>query len=360
MMAASHDLLKPRDKEREQFCNPLSTGTFLLADTIGGMTGIAVAPFSPMTINANIAIITSLSIASFIITAYSFSETTALIGVLAAAFSAGAGEATILNFSLSHEKYVTSAYTSGLGAASILSSGIYLCSMMFLSTRTALLLMVIVPLVMYAAFAFLIQSPTVEKEIREVSISNHESAIKIDGVQQEGSILRQGKDLLRSAPQILLPIFLTTFLRSFIVQGLLELVHSRDITSNADLQLRYFNTLANCGIFISQSSISWFSIEKLWLLPCVQVLILIIVLFQILIPSPSFYIVAFLSLAAGLVGGSAVVNTYFRIRQDIPHQMQPLHMEAAIFANELASAVAGLVSIPSHSFICGIIPALKH
>jgi battenin len=295
-----------------------------------------------------------------VITASSYSETTALTGVVVAAFSAGAGEATILNFSLGHEKYVISAYTSGLGAAAILSSGVYLCSMIFFTTQTALLIMVIVPFIMYITFAMVIQNPKAAKSDERATGGDQESACSQDKAHiMQKSFLENGIDLLQSAPLMLLPIFLTTFLRSLIVQGLLELVHPRDTAGNSDATFRYFNTLANLGIFMSQSSVSLYSIQRLWILPCFQILILILVLVQILLPSPSFYIVACLSLAAGLVGGAAVVNTYYRIRQDIPPERQALHMEAAIFANELASAVAGLVSIPSHSFICGIISSIR-
>lgn len=357
MLTAAHDLLKPLDVGSNNLCNPLSAGTFLLADTIGGVIGIAVAPVCPMGRKGKISFITLLSTASFVITAFSYSETIALFGVLAAAFAAGFGEATIMAVSLEHEMGVICAYTSGLGAAALISSGAYLVTAYFVSTRTSLLLMTAVPFVMYFTFWFVIQNPV--NSLEKKSIPNgSQTTVQVEK-ELANSNFEKVKMLLTVTPATLVPLFLTSVLRCFINHGLLELVHSRDVTFDSDVQYRWLNTVANMGMFFSQSSVSCLRINKLWILPCIQTLLMALILLQILMSSTHFYLIVLLSFLEGMVGGAAIVNTYYDIRMKTRVDLQPVQMEAAILANEMGAATAGFIAIPSHSAICSMISTFR-
>lgn len=360
MLTAAHDLLKPLNAESsDEFCNPMSAGAFLLADTIGGVIGIAVAPLIPIGTRYKIIFVTVLSVISFLITAFKYSsETIALVGVLMAAFAAGFGEATIISVSLNHKESAVSAYASGLGAAALLSSGAYLVMTFIFSTQVTLLLLMIVPFVIFLAFWFLIRTPkgvaceVSKAEPASISIES-ESAAKM-------SVMEKFRKLMIIAPATIIPIFTTSVLRCFINQGLLELVHSHDVSLKPDAQYRIFTTVANMGMFVTQSSVSCLQVQRLWLLPIIETFLMILILFQVLASLPNFYLLLVLSLANGMIGGAAIVNTYCRIRKETEPHLRPVHMEVAIFANELAAATAGFIAIPSHSAICSIITSLRN
>lgn len=350
MLTAAHDLLTPHDSPAE-FCNPMSAGTFLVADTIGGVAGISMAPLVPVRTDFKMAMVTIVSLCSFVVAAFSHSELASLTSVVMAAFAAGFGETTILSLSLKYHQRVLSAYTSGLGASAILSSGAYLIATSFLSIKQSLLVMLVVPIIMCIAFWLIIGKP------EEIATNETASCQKGIAVDAEPITPIRGKAfrLLLLTPHTILPIFMTSVLRSFMNQGLFELIYDPAVGISAEVQYRVYNAICNLGMFISQSSVQCVQIKKLWFLPLIEAAVMALVLLQILSQTPSLYLTVLLSLMGGLVGGAVIVNTYYRVRKETPSDLQSAHMGIAICANELGAAVAGFSAVPSHAAICSFI-----
>ena len=349
ILAAAHDLLKlSQSRDEKQFCNPLSTGTLLICDTAGGLVGILCAPLIPISSHIKIVFVTLLTMAGFMVVAYSYSDIVTLTSVFFIAFGAGFGEAVIMNESLDHRKSVISAYTSGSGAAAILSSTAYLSATFFFTTRTSLQLMLVVPLIMSAAYFCVIQKASGQSDDPQPGTSVTQEAKSLP-VREKALVL------MHSLPATLVPLLLTSTFRSFMSQGLFELMDAKESGLSNDIQYRLHVTLCNSGMFLAQSTAQWLPVRILWLLPVIEIIITIAIVVQILATESIFVFSLFLSFTAGLNGGAVVTLVYCKIRNECLSQIQSFVMQAAILFNELGSAIAGSIAIPTHTYICSLI-----
>merc|ERR1719322_2378109 len=105
MLSAAHDLLHTESDDDnndkiendERDCNPISTGTILLADVVPAIIIKSIAPFFRININIKVSLVVLLSSVSFIIVSASGSDhMLTLLGVVSASISSGLGEATFL------------------------------------------------------------------------------------------------------------------------------------------------------------------------------------------------------------------------------------------------------------------------
>ncbi|KAM7288171.1 putative cln3/battenin [Ixodes scapularis] len=67
---------------------------------------------------------------------------------------------------------------------------------------------------------------------------------------------------------------------------------------------------------------------------------------------PSFWIVVVVVLYEGLLGGSAYVNTFYRISQDVPIQHREFSLRIASLADSAGIAIAGAMALPTHDAMC--------
>lgn len=67
---------------------------------------------------------------------------------------------------------------------------------------------------------------------------------------------------------------------------------------------------------------------------------------------PSFWIVVLVVFYEGLLGGSAYVNTFYRISQDVPARHREFSLRIASLADSAGIALAGAIALPVHDAMC--------
>jgi battenin len=356
VLTAAHDILKPPIADvnattAPEVCNPLSTGTFLIADTVAALIGISVAPFTFKNIWIRMILTAGLSLSSYVIIALTVSDVMSFVGVFIGAFAAGFGEATVMVFASQYDKNIVAGYSAGMGAAGIFSSGAYLMLTFFLSTRISLLIMIFVPILMLIDLWLIITPPEApadqECEITEVT----ESLPYMEKLKQVPSIL----------PKVILPIFISTFFMCFINQGLFELVYVDTVSLSRDVQYRLYITLCQVGIFVGQSSAQIVQVNELWILAVVEGGLTLFVLGEVMFPMHQIAIIVVIALAEGLIGGMSFVNTFYILSEKSDQAVTSFNMELGMIANEVGAVAAGLMSIPTHKYLCQVISrAGKH
>lgn len=71
-------------------------------------------------------------------------------------------------------------------------------------------------------------------------------------------------------------------------------------------------------MLISRSSIKWVKIKRLWILPIIQAINLVLILVHIIKPYfSSVFVMLIVVFIEGLVGGGAYVNTFDRIYEKV-------------------------------------------
>lgn len=355
VLTAAHDILKPNQPSvnstaASEVCNPLSTGTFLIADTVAALIGISVAPFVFKNIWFRMILTASLSFSSYVIIALTVSDVMSFVGVFIGAFAAGFGEATIMMFAAKYDKNIVAGYSAGFGAAGIFSSGAYLMLTLFLSTRVTLLIMIFVPIMMCLDLWLIITPPDTSADRESENQSITESLPYMEKLQQIPSIL----------PNVILPIFVSTFFMCFINQGLFELVYVDSVSLSRDVQYRLYVTLCQVGIFVGQSSAQIFQVTELWILSVVEGGLVLLVLGEIMFPMHQIASMVVFAIAEGLVGGMSFVNTFYILSEQSEQRVTSFNMEVGMIANEVGAVAAGFLSIPTHNYLCQVIPRVRN
>ncbi|CAF1600094.1 unnamed protein product [Rotaria sp. Silwood1] len=188
MLSAAHDILKQEESDNStqpvshnttnQFdCNPISTGTILLADILPALVIKITAAFFMHKILYNIRFVLIVLFAAGALIIVSISKVIALsiFGVVCASISAGFGEITMLQLTSFYEKYTVSAWSSGTGAASLLGALSYagLTSLLKLSPRTAILILLFIPVLQVISYIMVGASQTAAKHREYQQISSH-------------------------------------------------------------------------------------------------------------------------------------------------------------------------------------------
>ncbi|EJD73613.1 hypothetical protein, variant [Loa loa] len=332
-------------------CQPLSTGSVLLANIIPSLVVKIFYPFLmyriPFGVRHSFTVL--LQISSFLVVAFSRNILSGLIGVALASIGAGVGEVTFLSLTTYFPNNVVGAWSSGTGGAGIFGSFAYAIltdmHMLGLTPQNALLLMLIVPF----TFAFIywkllllpgnIQRVSVckpstylvtyatlsRRRTSDVSIGDEASQLinsRDDSVGDVVPTIEQQtfKDKLIIAKPLILkymfPLALVYFAEYFINQGLLELLvydcaHSFDIGHHG--QYRWYQVLYQFGVFVSRSSVEFIQLgpSSLPLIPVLQTINAVVLFWDALksfIPHIIFvFIIVFYE---GLLGGAAYVNIF--------------------------------------------------
>lgn len=131
------------------------------------------------------------------------------------------------------------------------------------------------------------------------------------------------------------------------------MVYFKNIWIDHDAQYRWLQVDYQIGVFISRSSVTLFTINKIWLLVVFQFINLGIVLTEVLtFFSPTIWIIFVLVFWEGLLGGSAFVNAFYRMSKEIPKNRQMFAMGIACVADTIGVSLAGIIAIPAHNAIC--------
>jgi len=373
MLSAAHDLLKDDgDGKSENLnlvsnnssrdCNELSTGTILLADVIPSILIKSVAPFLVVNINMKVATITTVNAISFLLVSFAQNHLMMYVGVIFASLGSGLGEVTFLSHTHVFQESVISAWSSGTGGAGVIGAGSYAAlTAMGLSPRTTVLVMILAPLGMGLVFwGVLVPSKNISAS------SSHDSVPLLQGEEEEnlqnttpaeGALTVTEKlERLRGLSKYMIPLGLVYFFEYLINQGLYELVYFPGIFLSHGQQYRWYQLTYQIGVLISRSSLEIIVIRRIYMMSLFQGVNLVIFTLQAIfwfLPTYSgIYLVFLFIFWEGLLGGAAYVNTFHRISEESSDREREFSMGISSLADSSAIAVAGLVALPLHNWIC--------
>ncbi|CAF4987243.1 unnamed protein product [Rotaria sp. Silwood1] len=328
MLSAAHDILKQEKNDNStqpvshnttnQFdCNPISTGAILLADVLPELIIKLIAPFFMHKISYNIrfVFIVLFAASALIIVGTSKVIALSLFGVVCASISAGVGEVTMLQLTSFYAKHTVSAWSSGTGAAGLFGALSYtgLTSLLKLSPRTAILILLFIPVLLVVSYIMVGASQAVARHRQYQQMSEQtttdvdtdsnadEKIIHVNATLQD---FRSRRKLVKPLLKYMIPLTIVYFTEYLINQGL----------------------LTNMGIFFA----------------CVYRTAYI----------PSIWLVFGLVIFEGLIGGGAYVNTFYKISIEIPKPDREFSMGVASIGDSFGITFAGLSAIPLHNAIC--------
>lgn len=223
--------------ERERHCTPMSTAAILLADIIPSFIIKSLSPFLPYNTNYRVSISCATSIVSFVVVALASSRSIVIFGVALTSFAAGLGEPTFLAHSTHYNKNVISTWSSGTGGAGVIGALSYSLLREFgLSSRQALLLMILVPTLELLTFNLLLNKPTIPRY--ETTDQEHRGLVsEVDDHvdHNENPPLTTIARKFAYIPELMiyfLPLTMVYFFEYFINQGLVrDFMQLRQCTS---------------------------------------------------------------------------------------------------------------------------------
>lgn len=217
--------------------------------------------------------------------------------------------------------------------------------------------MLVVPFIEAITFYFLLRNPCViPKNDSEISFTT--KPYDIESANENAEMKFTFGDKIRYMPSLLkymIPFSMVFLFEYFINQGLLELVHFKDIWIDKEAQYRWLQVDYQIGVFISRSSVNLVKINKIWLLAVLQAVNVGIVFTEVLtFFSPTIWIIFALVLFEGLLGGGTYVNTYYRMSKEIPEDRRDFALGIVPVADSIGIALAGFLAIPAHNALCKV------
>lgn len=153
----------------------------------------------------------------------------------------------------------------------------------------------------------------------------------------------------------MLPLGVVYLTEYFINQGLMELLFFHNIFLTHAAQYRWYQTLYQLGVLLSRSSLRWLKIRKVWILSVLQMLNAVFLLLAVrYLFLPTVWLVFAFILYEGLLGGAAYVNTFHFISKETEDRHREFSMAAASVGDSLGITVAGLISLPVHTYFCSL------
>lgn len=389
MISAAFDLLKdnPDDDDgdsdlynqncTENFnctrpCNKISTGAILLADILPSLAIKLVAPMLNIHTHIRVMIAVSLSAACFIITSFSVAHWMTFLGVVCAALSSGLGEVTFLSFSSHFDKDVVSTWSSGTGGAGVVGALSYASLRHALSVRHTLQVMLLMPIVMAIAFWIIIEHPpSTQLTCKLAGCGGELEPMLSDNINMSnGAVVAKHEQpkytiqekifLIKPLLKYMIPLSLVYFAEYFINQGLMELLYfdgAKGWLTHKD-QYRWYQVDYQVGVLISRSSVNFFQIKRLWMLPILQFINLVFLFFEayyLFLPNTwGIWIVLTVIFYEGLLGGSAYVNSFYSISQEIPEEHREYSLGVATLGDAMGIALAGAIAVPVHDAMCSL------
>uniref|UniRef100_A0AAF5PFX8 Battenin n=1 Tax=Wuchereria bancrofti TaxID=6293 RepID=A0AAF5PFX8_WUCBA len=378
-------------------CQPLSTGSVLLANIIPCLVVKIFYPFVMHHIPFGVRhfFVVLLQISSFLVVAFSRNIVMSLTGVALASIGAGIGEVTFLSLTTYFPNNVVGTWSSGTGGAGIFGSFAYAMltdiHMLGLTSRNALLLMLIVPFTFALTYWKLLLLPGSIHRVslckpstylitysisalnrrRRSDISSGDEAAQLinssDVSDGEVVLINEQQSfsdkLILAKPLILkymFPLALVYFAEYFINQGLLELLvydcaHSFGIGHHG--QYRWYQVLYQLGVFISRSSVEFIQLQSSFipLIPILQTINAIFLFWDTLKSFiPHVIIVFIIVFYEGLLGGAAYVNIFRLLHKSIPIEGREFSLGFVSMSDSFGIACAGFLAIPAHNFICNM------
>ncbi|KAG5887161.1 hypothetical protein JTB14_002516 [Gonioctena quinquepunctata] len=342
----------PENKTGARDCTYLSTGAILLADILPGLTIKMLAPFLPFFVHVRIATCVVLACSGFLCVAFSKTLFVSILGVVLTSFCSGLGEVTYLQYSSFYSRDVISTWSSGTGGAGVIGALSY-SILQNINMRTALLIMLIVPILMGITFWFILPRPSSADIAHALDI---QKIVNKEELQNPRNALKKKLGLVPGLMKYIIPFSLVYLFEYFINQGTFELIQFKDSTTfTAQDQYRWFQVTYQIGVFLSRSSVNLFHIKQTWYMTFFQAINVIIftteAIYQYI---PNFYIVVALVLWEGLLGGSSYVNTFYRISTEVAEENKQFSMGITTFGDSIGISLAGILAIFAHNKICSL------
>ncbi|XP_070578082.1 battenin-like [Ptychodera flava] len=349
-------------------CNPLSSGVILLADIIPTLVIKFSAPLFVHHIpyGIRIAVCVLFAAASFLMVGLFEPVWLNIIGVACASVSSGFGEITFLSLSAFYDKNVVSTWSSGTGGAGVFGALSYAgLTSAGLSSKQTVLLMLVVPLAEAVSYWCLLSrrpgnfSTAGDKQLLHIqeNSDDREPLLEESGRAKptEHMTMKEKIMLIKPLLRFMMPLMVVYIAEYFINQGLIELIYFHGIWLTHAEQYRWFQVDYQLGVFVSRSSVNIIQIKKIWILSILQFINVAIILSQIfLLYIPNIWILFALVFYEGLLGGSAYVNTFYRISIEVEQEHKEFSMGVASVADTFGVTVAGAVAVPVHNYLCSL------
>uniref|UniRef100_A0A0N4ZG07 Battenin n=1 Tax=Parastrongyloides trichosuri TaxID=131310 RepID=A0A0N4ZG07_PARTI len=351
-------------------CETKSTGIVLIADIVPVFLVKITFPFFINRIPFGIRhfIICSAQIAGYLLVAFSNSIEMSLTGVVVASFGSGFGEMTYLAMASYYNRDSISAWSSGVGAAGLVSSFVYAAltepHLGNLSSSTTCLIMLVVPIIFGSTYLFILD----RNDIYKINYLKYDSWIvpknyvpkeSEDGyVTQRILTLKEKLYTLLSLSKFLISLSIVYFGEYIINQGLTPLIVfncEQSFYLSKKSQYRWIQVSYHLGAFISHSSLKFIKLP-LWivfLLPVLQMMTVVFMLTESLFYYvPHISIIFIVTAVEGLFGGSCYVNAFNHIHKTVPSDRREYSLAAASLGDTIGILVAGFLAIPLHNTVC--------
>lgn len=133
----------------------------------------------------------------------------------------------------------------------------------------------------------------------------------------------------------------------------LDLIFFPKIWLDQSAQYRWLQVTYQIGVFVSRSSLSFFSTDQIWIMSILQFVNVVYFTFQAIYMSvPTIWIIFIIVFWEGLLGGLCYVNTFNRIAKELPVRYKSFGMGLTTIGQSCGVVLAGLLAIPLHNVIC--------
>jgi len=345
---------------------PLPTSTVLLAEMIPIIVSQGVAPLFIERIPFwfKIIIITLMSVAAFIIVAFSHNVEFTIFGIVIGSIASGFGELIFMTLSSFYHPNTVSLYSSGTGAAGIFGSLSYLALnvLLKLSPFVTLLSLTWVPLLMSIMYFFVLEkSIKIKTEFDLCSNVNEiESSSLINENEKKYYTVREKLYYQLELAKYTGPLFLVYFGEYVINQGISPALLFPNDRTFAGNEYKYYSFIYQIGVFISRSSANFFQIKKLLLLGCLQIVNMIflgcVAYFYFI---PSIWIIFVIIFYEGLIGGAVFVNAFYRVSAEVKDAMKKeFCMSSISFWYSIGILLAGVVGLFTYQWFMNLHPLI--
>ncbi|XP_014265325.2 battenin isoform X2 [Maylandia zebra] len=398
MLSAAHDILEKQESRNETAstsaslhvdfqvgnssnssiydCNPVSTAAVLLADILPTLFIKLFAPFviHKMPYGIRVLFCAIMAATSFLLVSFSSAVWMSILGVIFASISSGLGELSFLSLTVYFSRSVLEGWGSGTGAAGLIGALLYSVLIQAgLSPRVTLLIMLVVPFTMVVSYFLLLVCPPSlpqwrTKDTEYAALVSEDRQQLLDSSDEEepessttedqptGPLsFRERLFVIRGLWRFVLPLGVVYLTEYFINQGLMELLFFHNIFLTHAAQYRWYQTLYQLGVLLSRSSLHCVKIRRVWILSVLQTLNAVFLLFAVrYLFLPTVWLVFAFILYEGLLGGAAYVNTFHFISKETEDRHREFSMAAASIGDSLGITVAGLISLPVHTYFCSL------
>lgn len=292
-----------------------------------------------------------------------------VVGIGMASLSSGIGEVSFLQLTHHyHEPLSIGGFSMGTGAAGILGSFIFmlLTNILAISTRTALILFALVPLVFPIAFYFLLPKPLNDgfydilpgEELSQESFDDEWSWDRtnslVDNLKVSKShILRTLERIKPLVYPYMIPLCSVYVAEYTINQGIsptmlfpLDEVPQWLVSTHRDTYVLY-GFFYQFGVFVSRSS-STFGVryKQLYILSWLQIFNVVLALCESMFSAPftNLWLLLLFAFYEGLLGGLLYVNTFLSVSEQVSKSQREFSMGSVGISDSFGIMIAGVIS----------------